>query len=147
MYPEQIHRMTTASMLREWREHGGKYRLEGSQCGECNEIFFPRRSVCGACNSLEVKPYRCARTGRIEVMVQAANPLLAATGYGEIVPRYLAMIRLDDRLVIASEVVDVCDPEQLKTGARVRMVIRKHIRESNLAWQYAYKFVLDTQSA
>ena len=24
MYPEQIHRMTTASMLREWREHGGK---------------------------------------------------------------------------------------------------------------------------
>lgn len=143
MYPEQIHRMTTASMLREWREHGGKYRLEGSQCAECNEIFFPRRSVCGACNSLSVKPYRCARTGTIEVMIQANNPMLVPTGYGETVPRCLAMIRLDDGLVIASEIVDVCDAGRLKTGARVHMVIRKQIRESNLAWQYAYKFVLD----
>jgi 2-acetylphloroglucinol acetyltransferase len=141
MYPEQIHRMTTASMLREWREHGGKYRLEGSQCAECNEIAFPRRAVCGACNSLKVKPYRCARNGKIEVMIRADDPILAATGYGETVPRYLAMVRLDDGLVIASEIVDVCNPEQLKAGARVRMVIRKHVRESNLAWQYAYKFV------
>ncbi|AZC21446.1 MULTISPECIES: Zn-ribbon domain-containing OB-fold protein [Pseudomonas] len=143
MYPEQIHRMTTASMLREWREHGGKYRLEGSQCEECNEIFFPRRTVCGACNSMSVKPYRCARTGKIEVMAHADNPILAAMGYGETVPRCMAMVRLDDGLVIASEIVDVCDAQQLKVGAPVRMVVRKHVRESNLAWQYAYKFVLD----
>jgi uncharacterized OB-fold protein len=144
MYPEQIHRMTTASMLREWREHGGKYRLEGSKCQACGEIFFPRRHVCGACNSLDIAPYRCARTGKIQVMIQAANPVLVANGYGEAVPRYLAMIRLDDGLVIASEIVNVGDPSEVKTGAAVRMVIRKHVRESNLAWQYAYKFVLET---
>lgn len=143
LYPEQIHRMTTASMLREWREHGGKYRLEGTHCDECHEIFFPRRTVCGACNSLKVSAYRCQRTGHIEVMANAENPILAAMGYGEVVPRHIAMVRLDDGLVIASEIVDVVDQAQLKVGARVRMVVRKQVRESNLAWQYAYKFVLD----
>jgi 2-acetylphloroglucinol acetyltransferase len=142
MYPEQIHRLTTASMLREWREHGGKYRLEGSRCAECDEIFFPRRQVCGSCNSLKLVPYSCARSGKIEVMIRWDNPGLVANGYGETVPRYLAMIRLDDGLVIASEIVDVGDPDQLQTGTPVRMVIRKHVRESNLAWQYAYKFVV-----
>ncbi|MNF11574.1 hypothetical protein D3C80_2128140 [compost metagenome] len=63
-------------------------------------------------------------------------------GYGETVPRFMAMVRLDDGLVIASEIVDVIDPRQVVSGAPVRMVIRKHVRESNLAWQYAYKFVL-----
>ena len=90
-----------------------------------------------------MKPYRCARSGKIEVMAPAENPILAAMGYGETVPRIMAMVRLDDSLVIASEIVDVCDQQQLKVGAPVRMVIRKHVRESNLAWQYAYKFVLD----
>ncbi|CAN7254467.1 Zn-ribbon domain-containing OB-fold protein [Pseudomonas brassicacearum] len=142
LYPEQIHRMTTASMLREWREHGGKYRLEGSRCQDCEEIFFPRRTVCGACNSLNVEPYRCSRTGTIQVSAHAENPILAAMGYGETVPRFMAMVRLDDGLVIASEIVDVTDPRQVVSGAPVRMVIRKHVRESNLAWQYAYKFVL-----
>ncbi|KIA80639.1 Zn-ribbon domain-containing OB-fold protein [Chromobacterium amazonense] len=143
LYPEHIHRMTTASMLREWREHGGKYRLEGTRCQECGEIFFPRRSVCGACNSLRVETYRCARAGTIVALSEAANPILAGMGYGETMPRHMVMLKLDDGIGLASEVVDVLDPSRLRIGARVRMVIRKHVRESNLAWQYAYKFVLE----
>lgn len=91
---------------------------------------------------MNVEPYRCARTGTIQVSAHAENPILAAMGYGETVPRFMAMVRLDDGLVIASEIVDVTDPRQVVSGAPVRMVIRKHVRESNLAWQYAYKFVL-----
>ncbi|OHX14408.1 Zn-ribbon domain-containing OB-fold protein [Chromobacterium sphagni] len=143
LYPEHIHRMTTASMLREWREHGGKYRLEGSRCQECEAIFFPRRSVCGACNSLKIEPYGCKRHGTIVALSRAENPILAGMGYGEAVPRHMVMLRLDDGIGIASEVVDILDPAKLKIGARVKMVIRKHVRESNLAWQYAYKFVLE----
>jgi hypothetical protein len=139
-YPENIHRMTTAGMVRQWREHGGKYRLEGTRCKHCDTLSFPRRLVCGACNKLELEVYACAQTGKIEVMADASNPALAIMGYGEMNPRHIAMVRLDDGIVIATEIVDVISENELAPGAPVEMVIRKQVRESNLAWQYAYKF-------
>ena len=32
-----------SSVAREWREIPGRYNLEGSKCGNCGKIFFPRR--------------------------------------------------------------------------------------------------------
>lgn len=139
-FPENIHRMTTAGMVRQWREHGGKYRLEGTRCKNCDTLAFPRRTVCGACNQLELEVYQCAHTGKIEVLAESSNPALAMMGYGEVSPRHMAMVRLDDGIVIATEIVDVLTEEDLQPGAPVELVIRKHVRESNLAWQYAYKF-------
>ncbi|CAM3775794.1 hypothetical protein VA7868_02538 [Vibrio aerogenes CECT 7868] len=139
-YPEQIHRLNTASMLREWREHGGKYRLEGTRCQHCGATFFPRRAVCSHCHESGLEVCRFPHEGTIEVMQDADIPVLALMGYGEMMPRHIAMIRLTDDIVIAGEIVDVASEDELEPGARVEMVVRKQVRESNLAWQYAYKF-------
>ncbi|CAG9294924.1 PhlB family protein [Celerinatantimonas diazotrophica] len=62
-------------------------------------------------------------------------------------PRHIAMVRLTDEIVIKSEIVDVIDPHQLQIGQPVELVIRKQVRESNLAWQYSYKFRPKQQQA
>ncbi|MEI8633240.1 OB-fold domain-containing protein [Vibrio sp. PP-XX7] len=118
----------------------GKYRLEGTCCNECGATFFPRRSICSQCHSEHLQVCRFSHEGTIEAMVESDIPVLAIMGYGEVVPRHIAMIRLTDDIVIVSEIVDVAHPHELEIGAPVEMIIRKQVRESNLAWQYAYKF-------
>jgi uncharacterized OB-fold protein len=42
-----------------------------------------------------------------------------------------------------SDIMEVDDPEKVKPGARVKMVLRKHKREDTGAWVYGYRFILD----
>ncbi|MEO2222729.1 Zn-ribbon domain-containing OB-fold protein [Priestia megaterium] len=141
-YPEQIPNPMVASTYREWREQGGKYRLEGSICKNCNSKFFPRRSVCAKCHSLDVKTHQFSHSGSIENVINSGIHQVAVMGYGENSPRYIASIKLLDGPVIIGEIIDVCDTSRLKIGAEVRMVIRKQARSTNLNWNYAYKFKL-----
>jgi uncharacterized OB-fold protein len=141
-YPEQIYRLATPSTLRQWREHGGKYRLEGTKCGECGSIWFPRRAVCGKCHSLKMETYDCPHTGVIVEKEINAIPILTFVGHGESIPKYGVMVKLDDGLHVLSEVVDADDPEKIAVGKRVKMVLRKARREGNSNWAYVYKFVL-----
>jgi len=55
--------------------------------------------------------------------------------------RVSALIELDDGVHIFSEIVEA-EPEEIQDGMRVEVVVRKHRRESNGNWFYAYKFVL-----
>lgn len=141
-YPEQIYRLVTPSVLKQWREHGGKYRLEGTKCTECGSLWFPRRAVCGKCHSLNVETYACPHTGTIAEASINDIPILAFVGHGESIPKYSVMVKLDDGLHVLSEVVDADDPEKIAVGKRVKMVLRKARREGNSNWAYVYKFVL-----
>jgi 2-acetylphloroglucinol acetyltransferase len=140
--PEQIYRLTTPSILRQWREHGGKYRLEGTKCTECGSTWFPRRAVCGKCHSLKVETYACPHTGTIVANEVNNFFVLTFLGYGENMPKYSAMVKLDDGLHVLGEVVDVKNPEDIQPGKRVKMILRKQRREGNTNWAYVFKFTL-----
>lgn len=141
-FPEQIYRHSTYSTVRAWRERHGRYRLVGSRCLDCHQAWFPRRTVCGKCNSRNLEDYQCSHRGEIVCHWANAIPGLALLGYGEQVPRVAAIIRLDDGLHVLSEVIDA-PPEAIEDGMGVRLVVRKQKRESNSNWMYGYKFVLD----
>lgn len=132
----------TPSTYRAWREQGSKYRLEGTICKNCNSKFFPRRSVCANCHSLDVETYQFKQTGQIQNVISNGIPQIAIMGYGEHSPRYLATIKLAEGPVILAEIIEVNDVNKLRVGALVHMVIRKHARPTNLNWNYAYKFKL-----
>lgn len=141
---EQIYRNATYSSIRTWQERKGRLRLVGSRCKDCGQLWFPRRGkgVCGKCNSRNLEDYECSHTGRI--LYHWCNAFfLTPTGYGEwgMNKRVSALIELDDGVHIFSEIVEA-EPEEIQDGMRVEMVVRKHRRESNGNWFYAYKFVL-----
>jgi uncharacterized OB-fold protein len=65
-----------------------------------------------------------------------------ALGYGNQLPRILAMVRLDDSIHIMTDILQVQDPSLVTPGARVKMILRKHKREDNGAWVYGFGFVV-----
>ena len=129
--------------FRAWRERLGRYRLKGSKCKSCGQLWFPaRHGVCGKCNSQDLEDYECAHEGAVVDYVIKDNPFTDLSGehlYGK-GRRVVATVKLDDGVMIYTD-IDDCKPEDIKTGTRVRMVVRKWMRESNSNWQYGYKFV------
>ena len=129
--------------FRAWRERLGRYRLLGSKCRNCGQIWFPQRhGVCGKCNSSDIEEYQCAQEGIVEEYMIKDNPFtdLSGTHLHGRGKRILAMIKLDDGIHVWSDLED-CPPESVNVGMRVQMVTRKWMRESNSNWQYGYKFV------
>ena len=116
----------------------------GSRCNACGRIWFPRRGqgVCGTCNSRDLEDYECSHTGKIAY--HWVNAFFnSITGYGEwgVNRRVPALIELDNGAYVFSEIIEA-EPEEIEDGMRVEMVVRKHRRETNGNWFYAYKFVL-----
>lgn len=142
-FPEQFARWDTFSSSVWQRYQGARYRLEGTRCMNCEEVFFPPRHglICPNCHTREMEPYQCAHTGEI-VTVAPDNLGFPATAYGESLPRQIVIIRLDDGVHIISEIMEVDDVSRVAPGARVHMVLRKHKREDTGAWVYGYRFVL-----
>lgn len=142
-FPELVPRLESYATIKTWRERHGRYRMLGSRCKKCSEIWFPSRDalICPKCQSREFIPYECARTGEV-LTVQHEIMGYPAMGYGELSPRKIVMIKLDDGVTIISEVVD-CAAEEVKPGTKVKMAFRKHKREENGCWMYGYKFVLN----
>jgi uncharacterized OB-fold protein len=142
-FPEIIPKLESYSCLKTWRERLGRYRIMGSRCKKCGEIWFPSRKglMCPVCYNREMDDHECAHAG--EITEHNAEVMgYPAMGYGELAPRNIVMIKLDDGVHILSEVVDA-SAEECKTGTRVKMVLRKHRREDSGNWLYGYKFVLE----
>lgn len=137
-FREPIYRSATYCSVKNWRERLGRYRLVGSQCTKCEATFFPRRPACMRCNSRDMKPYQCSHTGTV-VSVWPQPGITRLSGYEDLPPRFVGMIRLDDGLHIETEIVGV-GPEQAKPDLRVRLVLRKMRRETNGSEMYGYKF-------
>ena len=142
-FPEFFVRLDTFSSAVWYRTKAGRYRLEGTQCGQCGEKFFPPRTglICPTCLARQMQPYECAQTG--EIVALALDDMgFPAHGYGDAMPRIMIMVRLDDGIHVMSELMDVTSPADAGVGMRVRMVLRKHRREDSGAWVYGPRFVL-----
>ncbi len=143
-FPELFVRWDTFSSALWYRNKAGRYRLEGTRCTHCGAVFFPPRTglICPNCYERAMEPYACAQTG--EITCVAVDDLgFPALGYETYMPRKMVIIRLDDGVHIMSEIMDCEDPALIQSGARVRMVLRKHKREDTGAWVYGFRFILD----
>lgn len=143
-FTDQFVRWDTFSSALWYRTKSARYRLEGTRCTNCQNIFFPPKTglICPACHERAMEPYLCAQKG--EIVTAALDDVgFPAVGYGDYLPRVQAIVRLDDGIHLMVDIMQVANPTEVQPGARVKMVLRKHKREDTGAWVYGFGFVLD----
>lgn len=146
MFPEPLYRHGVYRTTKMWRQRRERYRLLGSRCKSCGQLWWPRRSagVCGKCNSRDLEDFEFSPEGEVFICFAETSkfPYPVLQGYevyGD--SRIHAMIKLKEGVYLGpTEIVD-CSPEQIKEGMKVKMVTRKLRRESNGNWMYGYMWV------
>jgi uncharacterized OB-fold protein len=127
----------TSSIPLFWRLRPAKYRLTGTRCRKCEEVFFPPRSLCS----------KCRRSGEIEaIQFSGRGTILSHTiirsppeGFEKQKPYAVAIIRLDEGTNISGQVIG--DISAIKTGKKVRTVFRKMSEDGpDGVISYALKF-------
>jgi uncharacterized OB-fold protein len=104
-----------------WRLKDSKYRLIGSKCTTCNDVFFPKKSLCP----------KCRRRGKIEDMRFSGNGKIVSytvirippEGFEKYAPYAVAVIDLEEGARISGQVVG--DINKVRTGKAVTTVFRK----------------------
>jgi len=124
------------SVPRYWREEKPRYRLIGEECTKCGIKHYPKTPIC-ICGSNEFKPYKLAEVGKVQSWTIIRN---APVGYDKYTPYIVALIELEDGVMILSQVVDI-EPEAIKVGTKVEFVFRKVTEDGQAGLlQYGYKF-------
>jgi len=126
---------------RYWRENPSRYNLIGVRCGECGRMFFPPRSVCPDCHRKSIGKMEKVRfKGEGEIFSYSVVHD-APSQFEMIKPYVMAMIKLDEGIMIAAQVID-CEPAEVDIGMRVRSTMRKLGDEGpDGVIHYGYKFV------
>ena len=143
MFPEPLYRHGIYRTTKFWRQRKERYRLVGSRCKSCGQLWWPSREgkTCGKCNAREFEEYEFSHEGELHVHFPEENrytipPLQGFEVYGD--TRIYAMVKLPEGVYIGpTEIVD-CRPEQVRNGMKVKMVTRKFRRESNGNWMYGF---------
>ena len=128
------------SVARHWRETPGRYNLIGKRCGSCGKVFFPRRSLCPECRRASIgkmEDYKLKEEGTVftySVVHEAPQDSTILRPYA------VAMIKMDDGVLITGQLVDV-DIDKIEIGMPVRAVLRKIGEEGHAGIiNYGYKF-------
>ncbi|RME79513.1 MAG: Zn-ribbon domain-containing OB-fold protein [Methanobacteriota archaeon] len=120
-----------------WRRIPYRYRLEGTECTNCNTAYFPPRSICPKCRrhgNLVKKAFK--GTGRVVTYSRVDVPPI---GFEKEAPYYIAVIELDEGTRLTAQVSGV---DSLETGMRVKAVFRKIQQEDPEGLiHYGFKFV------
>lgn len=123
-----------------WREQPQRYRLVGTECPKCEEVYFPPRSVCPTCRRDSVgkmRPRQMSGRGKILTFTVVHQP---ADGFELQVPYVMAIVELEEGGRVMTQVVDA-EPEHVRTGQPVEACFRR-IREDGKGGviYYGYKF-------
>ena len=130
-----------SSVARAWREFQGKYNLEGTKCGNCGKIYFPKRDFCPKCRREgigKMEKYKVQREGEVFTF----SVIYEAPDFNSgLKPYAVAMVKTKDGVMISGQLVDV-DLDKIVIGMPVRAVLRK-LDEDGLAGviHYGFKFV------
>ena len=143
MFPEPIYRHGIMRTTKPWRLKKQRYRLIGSKCKDCGQIWWPARKVCGKCNSRNMEDYALSHTGKLLVhhygpMAWFLDPIQGFGVYGT--DRVMSMVKLDEEQDVYITPTDMCDcdPESVRDDINVNMVFRKLRREPNGNWNYGF---------
>lgn len=125
---------------RYWRENPSRYNLIGVRCGSCGKMFFPPRSVCPDCHRKSIGKMEKVRL-KGEGEVYSFSVVHDAPSQFEIIKPYvMAMIKLDEGIMISAQVID-CEPSEVDIGMRVRSTMRRLGDEGpGGVIHYGYKF-------
>ncbi|MBR2254969.1 MAG: Zn-ribbon domain-containing OB-fold protein [Candidatus Methanomethylophilaceae archaeon] len=130
-----------SSVAREWREIPGRYNLQGTKCGNCGKIYFPKRDFCPKCRRQsmgKMVPYEVCRRGKVFSFSIIHDAPDCNNG---IKPYAVALVQTDDGAMISAQLVDV-DLESIEIGMPVRAVLRKLDADgASGVIHYGFKFV------
>lgn len=123
-----------------WREQPQRYRLVASECGACQRVFFPPRSVCPHCrrDSLgKIKPRQLSGRGKILTHTVVRQP---GEGFEDQTPYVMAIVEAEEGCRVMAQIVDV-EPDSVQEGLLVEACFRR-IREDGRSGviYYGYKF-------
>jgi uncharacterized OB-fold protein len=133
--------MVHNSLPLQWRKYPERYYLRGNYCENCKTSFFPQRQICPNCRRKgklveKETPY----TGKIVSWTEVS---VAPFGFENETPYFLAIIELENKVKILSQIVD-SKKEKIKTGAKVKKLFRKISDidpEGAIAYGYKFKVV------
>lgn len=130
--------MPIESLALNWRKFDERYKLIGSKCLKCNKEFFPKRTVCPNCRSKgKIVDQEMPRKG---IIYSYTKVFSAPKGYEDQTPYYLAIIELENKVKVLSQLADAEDNE-VRIGAPVEKCFRKIIEPNETGIiSYGYKF-------
>ncbi|HPJ30576.1 MAG TPA: Zn-ribbon domain-containing OB-fold protein [Methanothrix sp.] len=107
-------------MPRFWRHIPQRYNLVGTHCENCDEYYFPPRTICPNCRrDAKMKEYKFAGSGRVVTYTTIYN---ATDDFKRQTPYNLAIIELDEGPRLTGQVI--CSPGEIEIGMRVKPVFR-----------------------
>jgi len=116
-------------------------RLVGSKCRSCGISLFGRRHGCESCASTDLEDITLGKLGKVYSYSFAnyAPPQPYAGSVDPFVPYAIAWIDLSEGVRILSTLTH-CDPEDVKIGMDVELVVEKGWEDSNGDEVFTYKF-------
>jgi len=119
-----------------WRLNPEVYRLIGMKCSDCGHITYPSRKICPQCGSTSVEKYKLSRKGTVHTYCINWTPPPNLEP-----PIANVIVDLEGGGKYQGVLTEVSNPEEVKIGAKVEMVLRKAITDRGLN-VYGYKFRL-----
>lgn len=109
-------------------------RLMGSKCKECNALFVPSRPVCLQCGSTNLEWIESKGEGSLETFTVIHVPPVSLLTKA---PYVVGIVRLDEGVSIMGRIVDVdpTEPEKIKLGMRVKVVVIEENEKTVLAFK------------
>ncbi len=136
---ERIQQPAPASPLF-WRLSAGVHKLIGSKCSDCGHVTYPRTKICHTCGSFNQKDYQMPKTGKVHTFCINLTP-----PPGLEAPIVNVVVDLDGGGRYVGVITEVANPEQVKIGTKVEMVLRKCMSDRGLDI-YGYKLRLVEES-
>ena len=125
------------SVPRYWRKINSLYRLEGSKCTKCGELYFPSRLRCIKCNSEDLEPYIFSGEGKIETFSWVYTP---PKGFESSIPYCLAIVKLAEGPKLTTQLVGF-EEDEVEIGIPVEFAFRKVSTEGEEGViHYGFKF-------
>lgn len=115
------------SVPRFWRRINSLYRLEGSKCSKCNELYFPSRERCIKCDGYDLEPHIFSGYGKVITYSWVYTP---PKGFKSRIPYCIGIIELDEGPRVTSQIVGV-EKEEVEIGMPVEFAFRKISTEGN----------------
>ncbi len=105
-----------------WRSIDNRYRLVGTRCENCGEVYFPPRVVCPKCRREgEMKEVELSGRGEIYTYSVVRVP---PEGFEGKAPYVVAIVKLEEGPLVTGMIVD-CDPGEIDIGTPVEATFRR----------------------